>query len=78
MPLLYGRTMEIFPEVGHNKLFFILARKLLNFIAILLDLNSCEVRACLEISNIFQSRRRDPRFFRRNRECRNKRSVFAN
>ena len=53
MPLLYGRTMEILPEVGHNKLFFVFARKLLNFIAILLDFGSREVRARLKRGNIF-------------------------
>ena len=40
-----AEPMEIFPEVGHNKLFFVLARKLLDFIAILLDLCRREVRA---------------------------------
>ena len=44
MPLLYGRTMEILPEVGHYKLFFVLTRELLNFIAILLDL--CGRKIC--------------------------------
>ena len=45
MPLLYGRAMEVVPEVGHNKLFFVLARKLLDFVAILLDLCRREVSA---------------------------------
>ena len=35
--------MKILPEVGHNKLFFVFARKLLNFIAILLDFGSSEI-----------------------------------
>ena len=76
-PLLDGRAMEVFLEVGHNKLLFIFSSKFLNFIAILLHFINREVGTSLKRGDIFQGRRRNLWLFRRNRERGDERYVFA-
>ena len=45
--------MKVLLELRHNKLLFVFARKFLNFIAMLFDFSSREVRTSLKGGDIF-------------------------